>query len=91
MYAVMAISTVDIVSTKSTVSTVSQFMSKAGPLHWMAIKHIMRYLKGTLDFKLCLEGKDIVLKIFNVDWAGDVNDSRSTTGYMFFVGVGIIL
>ena len=37
-------------------STVSQFMSKAGPPHWMAMKHIMRYSKGTLDFKLCHSG-----------------------------------
>ena len=32
------------------VSMVSQFMSKAGLQHWMAVKRIMRYLKGTLDF-----------------------------------------
>ena len=44
------------------VSTVSQFMSKADPPHWMAVKRIMRYLKGTLDFKLCLGGKDIILR-----------------------------
>jgi ATP-binding cassette subfamily B (MDR/TAP) protein 1 len=35
-------------------SMVSQFMSRAGPSHWMAVKRIMRYLKGTLDLKLCL-------------------------------------
>jgi hypothetical protein len=35
------------------VSMVSQFMSRAGPSHWMAVKRIMRYLKGTLDLKLC--------------------------------------
>ena len=44
------------------VSTVSQFMSKAGPLHWKAVKRIIRYLKGTLDFKLRLGGKDIALR-----------------------------
>jgi len=33
------------------VSTVSQFMLKAYPPHWMAAKHMMGYLKGTLDFK----------------------------------------
>ena len=38
------------------VSTVSQSMSEACPPHWMAMQHIMRYLKGTLDFKLCLRG-----------------------------------
>ena len=75
------------------VSTVSQFMSKIGPPHWMAVKCIMRYLKGTLDFKLCLGGKDIALRGFcDADWIRDANDRRSTTGYViFFVGVGVIL
>jgi len=42
------------------VSMVSQFMSRAGPSHWMAVKCIMRYLKGTLDLKLCLEARMLV-------------------------------
>ena len=55
-------------------SIVSQFMSKGG------LPHIMRYLKGTLDFKLCLGGKDIDLYSFcDPDWVGDANDQRSTT------------
>ena len=33
------------------VNLVSQFMSKAGPLHWMGVKRIMRYSKGTLTSK----------------------------------------
>jgi hypothetical protein len=44
------------------VSMVSQFMSRAGPSHWMAVKRIMWYLKGTLDLKLCLGGKDVSLR-----------------------------
>jgi hypothetical protein len=73
------------------VSTVSQFMSKAGPPHWMAVKRIIRYLKGTLDFKLCLGGKDVVLRGFcDADWVGDAPRRRSTTGYMIFVGVVVI-
>jgi ATP-binding cassette subfamily B (MDR/TAP) protein 1 len=34
------------------VSMVSQFMSRASPSHWMTVKRILRYLKGTLDLKL---------------------------------------
>ena len=57
------------------VSTVSQFMSKVVSPHWMVVKRIMRYLKGTLDFKLCLGGKDIPLRGFcDADWTGDAND-----------------
>ncbi len=49
-------------------------MSKVGPSHWMAVKRIMRYLKGTLDLKLCLGGKDISLRGFcDADWGGDAN------------------
>ena len=73
------------------VSMVSQFMSRAGPTHWSAVKRIMRYLQGTCEFKLCLGGKDITLKGYcDADWAGDTNERRSTTGYVFFVGVGAI-
>jgi hypothetical protein len=43
--------------------------------HWIAVKCIMRYLKGSLDFKLCLGSKDIILRGFcNADWVGDTND-----------------
>ena len=56
------------------VSTVSQFMLKASPPYSMAVKHIMRCLKGTLDLKLCLRCKDIALRRFcNADWASSVN------------------
>jgi hypothetical protein len=47
----------------------SQFILKADPLHWMVVKHIMRYLKGTLIFKLYFKEKDITLR----DWVGDTN------------------
>ena len=33
----------------SAVNTMSQFMLKVGPPYWIAIKRIMKYLKGTLD------------------------------------------
>jgi hypothetical protein len=60
-------------------SILSQFMSKASPPHWMVIKHVMRYLKGTLDFKLYLRGKDIVLRgFYNANWTRDANDMQST-------------
>ena len=45
------------------VSTMRQFMSKVSPPYWMAKKHIMRYLRGILDFNLCFRGKDIAMRI----------------------------
>jgi hypothetical protein len=73
------------------VSTVSQFMIKAGPSHWMAVKRILRYLKGSLELKLFLGGNDISLVGFcDADWADDTNDRWSMMGYVFFVACGAI-
>ena len=70
------------------ISMVSQFMSKAGPPHWMAVKHIMRYLKGTLDFKLCLKSKDIALREFcDANWTGDANTGDSPWGTCFLLAL----
>ena len=35
-----------------TVGVLSRFSSNPGPQHWKAVKHLFRYLKGTLDYKL---------------------------------------
>ena len=51
----------------------------------------MRYLKGTLDMKLHIRGNHIKVKGYSdADWAGDVENRRSTTGYVFFVGEGAV-
>jgi hypothetical protein len=73
------------------VSVVSQFMSRAGPAHWSAVNRIMWYLQSTMDYKLCLGGTDLSLKGYcDADWARDANECRSTTGYVFYVGIGVI-
>jgi hypothetical protein len=73
------------------ISTVSQHMATPGWSHWMAVKRIMRYLKGSLHLKLQLGGQHIKLKGYcDADWAGDVNDRRSTTGYAFSLGDGMV-
>ena len=36
-------------------------MANPEPLHWMAVKRMMRYLKSSLDVELCLGGKDLKL------------------------------
>ena len=35
-----------------------RFQSNPGIKHWMVMKRIMRYLKGTIDYVLCYQGKD---------------------------------
>ena len=36
----------------------SKFQSNPSIKHWMAVKRILRYLKGTSDYVLCYQGKD---------------------------------
>ena len=47
------------------------------------MKHIMRYLKGTLNFGLLNDTTCDLTKYSDADWAGDLDDHKSTSGYVF--------
>jgi len=69
-----------------TVSKLSQYLSNPNEQHWSTVKHVMRYLKGTIDSELCYKKSEENLKLVaysDADWASDLNDRRSTTGYCF--------
>ena len=38
-----------------------RFQSNLGIKHWMVMKRILRYLKGTVDYVVCYQGKDLKL------------------------------
>ena len=58
----------------------------------MAIKRIMRYLEGTEGYGLWYKmGGNLDLKVFtNVDWAGSIDDRKSTSGGSFFLGKRLV-
>ncbi len=67
------------------VNNVAKFCAKPTKQHWTAVKRIMRYLNGTLDLGLLYhkeESKECV-GFSDADWAGDQDDRRSMSGYMF--------
>lgn len=69
------------------VNFVCQFMQSPTEQHFLAVKLILRYLKGTLDHGLTFRPATLELKAFtDSDWAGDPNDLRSTTGFVIFLG-----
>ena len=66
------------------VSSVSRFCSDPSKTHWMAVKRIIRYLKGTRNYGLYYtKDKSVMSGYSDADWAGDNEDRRSTSGYVF--------
>ena len=60
--------------------------------HWTAAKRVLRYLRGTTQHGVIYrkEDKPELIGFSDADWAGDQNDRRSTSGYIFQVGSGAI-
>jgi hypothetical protein len=70
----------------------SQFTSNPGKAHLVALKRILRYLKGTMSFGLVLgrkNGTDLV-GWTDSDWGQDADTRRSTGGFVFDVAGGIV-
>eukprot|EP00253_Pinus_taeda_P008798 PITA_08798 len=78
------------------VGVLSRFMSKLGKEHWTMVKRVFRYLRGTSDYGLCYQGRpglDRVLDIrgfVDANWAGDLDQRRSISGYVFNLFGGAI-
>jgi hypothetical protein len=74
------------------VSILSQFMAKPHENHWKAAKRVIQYLKGTIDFRIEYTNDfDVELTGFSdSDWAGDPDDMKSTIGYAYSIGSGIV-
>ena len=53
--------------------------------HWKSIKHIMRYLNDTREYGLLYDKKKVTdfIGYSDADLAGDLDDGRSTIGYLF--------
>lgn len=68
------------------VTKLSQHLSSPLEVHWVAVKHVLRYLKGTVDYELCFRKSKHGLKLIgysDADWASSEDDRRSTSGYCF--------
>jgi hypothetical protein len=71
------------------VGYLSRFMEEPRQEHMAAMKQMLRYIKGTYDYGLFYTndgGKLNLLGYSDSDMAGDVDDQKSTTGVIFFLG-----
>ena len=74
------------------VSVVSQYMSSPTVDNWVAVEHILCYLKGAPRRGILYSnhGHNRVECFTDADWAGSKEDRRSTSGYCVFVGGNLI-
>jgi hypothetical protein len=74
------------------VNTLSQFMVEPRQVHWVAAKHVLRYLWGTVGFDIrYVEGDGVRLHGYSdSDWVGSVVDGKSTFGGCFSLGSTIV-
>lgn len=63
---------------------------------WVEVKRVIRYLKGTIDYKLKLgesggSSSDAnIIGYADADWGGDVKDRKSTSGHCFKIHGGTV-
>ena len=73
-------------------TTLSQFLQKRTRQHWVALKRVLRYLKGTQQAHLVYqptpgsEGQPLAVQGYcDSDWGNDASDRRSITGWVFLL------
>lgn len=71
----------------------SHFQNNPEEVHWMYLKNVLRYIKGTLDYSIIYRkqsGNIPILEGFvDADWANH-NDRKSVTGYIFKIYGSIV-
>ena len=71
---------------------VARFLANPRDSHMIATKRILRYLKKTKDYGLWYpkDGKFELRVYTDADWAGNVDDRKSTIGGAFFFGERLV-
>ena len=73
------------------VGIVSQYQSDQGEEHWIAVKHILKYLRRTRDYMLVYSSGSLeTISYSNSDFQGDIVSRKSTSGYVFTLNGGAI-
>jgi len=67
------------------VSLVSRYASNPGSSHWITVKRIFRYLRGTTKLGLMYRSDGPYIGYSDADWASNTEDRRSTGGYVFIL------
>ncbi len=87
------------------ITTLSQYCNNPGYVHWIALKRVLRYIRGTMNYKLTYGNIGNIGNIGNVsnnvntnivhgycdaDWGSNIDDRKSITGYVFLIHGGAV-
>ncbi|XP_016679207.1 secreted RxLR effector protein 161-like [Gossypium hirsutum] len=75
------------------VSLLSRFMHCYNSAHFKAAERVLRYVTGTLSYRVKLvKAKELKLVGYlDSDWAGSIDDMKSTSGYFFTLGSRVFI
>jgi len=74
------------------VGIVGRFLESPKESHLQVVKMIFKYLQGTQNVGLWYpRDTDLTLHVYtNADWAGSVDDRKSTSGGAFYIGYRLV-
>ncbi|KAJ8650933.1 hypothetical protein MRB53_003956 [Persea americana] len=74
------------------VSLLSRYLAHPTALHLQAVKRVLRYIKGTLTYGIFYKkgGNKELLAYTDSDYAGDLEDRKSTSGFSFLLSSGAV-
>ena len=72
------------------IAALGHHTTNSGPNHQCALKHMLQYLQATVNNQLILShsasSSPTLLGYADANWASNVNNCKSTSGYIFTLG-----
>lgn len=79
------------------VCLVSRYMERPTKVHMVAVKRTLRYVKGTTSLGILYRRRDNrnhseeqLIGYSESDYAGHIDDRKSTPGYVYMLGSGVV-
>ena len=74
------------------VGVCARYQANPKESHITALKRIIKYVKTIVDFGVWYnkDTNDVLARYTDADWAGNVNDRKSTLGGCFYVGNNLV-
>jgi len=71
---------------------ISRYMTRLIEIHLQAAKRALQYLKGTVNYRIHYKrgGEGELLAFTDNDYAGDMEDRKSTSSYVFLMGSSVV-